>query len=408
MFIKKLCAVFLALSLMTAAISTDDAAASVVSPGNWSMGDSFNLVYGTGNSVKYTYGEIQNLYLNNYYNVQSTEMDIENSNLLYQKYSLEFDKINNDIVNIKKLLDPNKDVTEYQKQLADLTAQKAEMYSNKENSIITYNNSSVYRNIQRTAQLSLFRDDIYNMKLLYEKGLVQKRLAEYARLQGNSKEINKSKDMAFQSDIDLHNADYDYYISQQELLTQQVNTNAENVLSSSAMDTTKAVTISVPVASIRAIPLKNFSEVEKSFYLNDYKNMQMGEKVRILDGKISILKEYYKDSSNEIKLAVNEKKQAELEARKWLIQRRALLQNYYSQYKSKYYEVNIKEKKANALYQKYIILLNKYNYKLATELSLKDAEVNYKIAAQEAWDSLCGYVEALGKIEKAISGNINP
>lgn len=407
MFIKKLCTVFLALSLMTVAISTADAA-SVVSLGNWSMGDSFNLVYGTGNSVKYTYGEIQNLYLNNYYNVQSTEMDIENSNLLYQKYSLEFDKINNDIVNIKKLMDQNKDVAEYQKQLADLTAQKAEMYSNKENSIITYNNSSVYRNIQRTAQLSLFRDDIYNMKLLYEKGLVQKTLAEYARLQGNSKEINKSKDMAFQSDIDLHNADYDYYISQQELLTQQVNTNTENVLSSSAMDTTKAVTISVPVASIRAIPLKNFSEVEKSFYLNDYKNMQMGEKVRILDGKISILKEYYKDSSNEIKLAVNEKKQAELEARKWLIQRRALLQNSYSQYKNKYYEVNIKEKKANALYQKYIILLNKYNYKLATELSLKEAEVNYKIAAQEAWDSLCGYVEALGKIERAISGSISP
>lgn len=406
MLIKKLCTVFLALSLMTAAISTS--AASVVSSGNWSMGDSFNLVYGTGNSVKYTYGEIQNLYLNNYYNVQSTEMDIENSNLLYQKYSLEFDKINNDIVNIKKLIAPNKDAAEYQKQLADLTAQKAEMYSNKENSIITYNNSAVYRNIQRTAQLSLFRDNIYNTKLLYEKGLVQKILAEYARLQGNSKEINKSKDMAFQSDIDLHSADYDYYISQQELLTQQVNTNTENVLSSSAMDTTKAVTISVPVASIRAIPLKNFSEVEKSFYLNDYKNMQMGEKVRILDGKISILKEYYKDSSNEIKLAVNEKKQAELEARKWLIQRRALLQNYYSQYKSKYYEVNTKEKKANALYQKYIILLNKYNYKLATELSLKDAEVNYKIAAQEAWDSLCGYVEALGKIERAISGSISP
>ncbi|AEY66866.1 hypothetical protein [Clostridium sp. BNL1100] len=407
MFIKKFCAVILALSMMTAS-SSATGAASVVSLGSWSMGDSFNLVYGTGNSTKYTYDEMQNLYLNNYYNVQSTEMDIENSSLLYQQYSLEFDKINNDIINIKKLIDQNKDVVENQQVLADLITQKAELYVNKETSIFIYNNSSLYRNIQRTSQLSLFRDNIYNMKLLYEKGLVQKTLAEFARLQANSKEINKSKDMAFQSDIDLYNADYDYYISQQELLTQQVNTNMENLLSSSGMDTSRAVTISVPVAPIKAIPFKKFPDVEKSFYLNDYKSMQMGDKIRILDGKISILKECYKDSSNEIKLAVNEKKQAELEARRWFVQRRALLQNYYSDYKSKYYEIDIKEKKANALYQKYIIQLNKYNYKLATELSLKEAEVNYKTAALEVWDSLCGYVEALGKIEKAISGNISP
>ncbi len=406
MFIKKLCTVVLALFLMSASVSTASAA-SVVTLGSWSMGDSFNLVYGTGNSTKYTYNEIQNLYINNYYNVQSTEMDIENSNLLYQQYSLKFDKVNNDIENIKKLIDPNKDVAEYQQQLADLIIQKAELYVNKENSIITYNNSSPYRNIQRTSQLTLFRDNLYSTKFLYEKALVQKTLAEYARLQATSKEINKSKDMAFQSDIDLHNADYDYYINQQELLTAQVNTNTENLLGSCGMDTARVVTISVPVASIRAIPLKSFSDVEKSFYLNDYKNMQMGERIRILDGKISILKEYYKDSSNEVKLAVNEKKLAELEARRWLVQRRTLLQNYYSEYKSKSYEVNIKEKKANALYQKYIILLNKYNYKLASELSLKEAEVNYKTAALEAWASLCGYVEALGKIEKAISGNIS-
>ncbi|EPR12005.1 hypothetical protein [Ruminiclostridium papyrosolvens] len=405
MFKKKLCTVLLTLFLMTAAIGTTDAA-SVVSLGSWNLGDSFDLVYGTENSTKYTYDEMQNLYLNNYYNVQCTEMDIENSNLLYQQYSLEFDKINNNIINIKKLIDQNKDVVENQQQLADLIIQKAVLYVNKETSIFTYNNSSVYRNIQRTSQLSEFRDNLFKTKLIYEKSLVQKNMAEYARLQANSKEINKSKDMAFQSDIDLYNADYDYYISQQELHTQQVNTNMENLLSSCGMDTARAVTISVPVAPIRAIPIKKFIDAEKSFYLNDYKSMQMGERIRILDGKVSILKEYYKDSSNEIKLAVNEKKQAELEARRWLVQRKALLQNYYSDYKSKYYEVDIKEKKANALYQKYIILLNKYNYKLATELSLKEAEVNYKIATQEAWDSLCGYVEALGKIEKAISGNI--
>ncbi len=407
MLIKKLCTVVLALFLMSASVSTAGSA-SVVPLGSWSMGDSFNLVYGTGNSTKYTYNEIQNLYINNYYNVQSTEMDIENSNLLYQQYSLEFDKVNNDIENMKKLIDQNKDVAEYQQQLADLIIKKAELYVNKENSIITYNNSSAYRNIQRTSQLSLFRDNLYSTKLLYEKALVQKTLAEYARLQATSIEINKSKDMAFQSDIDLHNADYDYYISQQELLTQQVNTNTENLLSSCGMDTARAITIIVPVTSIRAITIKKISDVEKSFYLNDYKNIQMGERIRILDGKISILKEYYKDSSNEVKLAVNEKKLAELEARRWLVQRRALLQNHYSDYKNKYYEVDIKEKKANALYQKYIIQLNKYNYKLASELSLQEAEVNYKIAAQEVWESLCGYVEALGNIEKAISGNISP
>ncbi len=406
MFKKRFRIFLIVLIILTAPINSVRAA-YVVPLESWSMGDSFNLVYGTGNLTKYTYDEIQNLYLNNYYNVQSTEMDIETSSLLYQQYSMEYDKVNNDIINIKKLIDQNKDVAEYQQQLADLIIQKAELYANKETSIITYNNSALYRNIQRTSQLSLFRDNLYSTKLLYEKGLVQKTLAEYARLQATSKEITKSKDMAFQSDIDLYNADYDYYISQQELLTQQVNSNMENLLSSCGMEPSRAVTISVPVTVLRAIPLKNYSDVEKSFYLNDYKNMQLGEKLRILEGKISILKEYYKDSSYQVKVAVNEKKQAELEARKWLVQRRILLQNYYSAYKNKYIEAGIKEKKANALYQKYIILKNRYNYKLTTEISLKESEVNYKTAAQEAWDSLCGYVEALGKIEKAISGNIS-
>ncbi|WP_024833565.1 hypothetical protein [Ruminiclostridium josui] len=407
MFIKRLCTVLLAVSLMTASISTTGAA-SVVSPGTWSIGDSFNLVSGTGNQANYTYDEMCNLYLNNYYNVQGTEIDIENSNLLYQQYSVEFDKINNDIASIKKLIDKDKDNVEYQQKLGELITQKAELYVNKETSIITYNNSSRYRDIQRASQISEFRDNIFKTKLIYEKSLIQKTMAEYAKLQANTKEISKSKDMAFQSDIDIYNADYDYYISQQELLTQKVNSNMENLLSSCGIDMSRALTIKVTLAPIRAISLKKFSDIEKSFYLNDYKNMQMGERLRILEGKISILKEYYKDSSNEVKLAVNEKKQAELEARRWLIERRALLQNYYSDYKNKYYEFNIKEKKANALYQKYIILLNKYNYKLATELSLKEAEVNYKIAAQEVWDSLFGYVEALGKIEKAVSGNVSP
>ena len=402
---KKFSIVILVLFLLAAPINAVRAA-YVVPLDKWSLGDSFTLQYGTGNSTKYTYDEMQNLYLNNYYNVQSTEIDIENSNLLYHQYSLELDKVNNDIVNIKKLIEQNKDVDEYQKQLADLITLKAELYVEKETSKFMYNNSDLYRNIKRTSQLSLFRDNIFNTKLLYEKGLVQKTLAEYARLQANAREINKSKDMAFQSDIDLYTADYDYYISRQELLTQQVSANMENLLSSSGMDTARAVTISVPVAPLRVIPLKNYSDVEKSSYFNDYKSMQLGEKLRILDGKISILKEYYKDSSNEVKLALNEKKQAELEARRWLVQRRAILQNYYSAYKNKYVEAGIKEKKAKALYQKYLIIINKYIYNLATELSLKKAEVDYKSAEQEAWDIFCGYVEQLGKIEKAISGNI--
>ncbi len=407
MFIKKFSIVLIVLIMLIAPINIVTAA--YVAPlDSWSLGESFNLVFGTGNSTQYSYNEVQNLYLNNYNNVQTTEIEIENSNLLYQQYSMQFDLINSDIINIKKLIDQNKDVDEYQKQLADMITQKAELYVNKETSIITYNNSALYRNIQRTSLLAAFRDTIYNSKLMYEKSLVQKTLAEYSRLQANSKEINKSKNMAFQSDIDFYNADYDYYISQQELLTQQVNSNLENILSNCGMDTARAVTISVPVATIRAISLKNFSDVEKSFYLNDYKNMQFGEKQRILDTKIGILKEYYKDTSIQVKLAVNEKKQVEQEARKWLIQRRTLLQNYYSNYKNKYIEVGIKEKKANALYQKYKILLNKYNYKLASEISLKEAEVNYRAAAQEVWDSFCGYIEALGEIEKAISGNISP
>lgn len=397
--------VLLVFSMMTAPINAVGAA-YVVPLQSWGLGDAFDIVYGTGNPTKYTYDEIRNLYLNNYNNVQITEMDIENSSLLYQQYSMEFDKINNEIINIKKLIDQNKDVDEYQKQLADLVTQKAELYVNRETSVFIYNSSSLYRNIQRTSQLSVFRDNIYKTKIMYEKGLVQKTMAEYCKLQANSEEINKSKDMAFQSDIDLYKADYDYYISQQELLTQQVNTNMENLLNSCGMDRTRTVTISVPVASIRAIPLKNFSDIEKSSCFNDFKSMQLGERIRILDGKISILKEYYKDSSNQVKLTINQKKQAELEARRWLAQRRALLQNYYSFYKNKYYEAGIKEKKANALYQKYTILRNKYNYKLATELSMKEAEVNYETAVLEAWDSLYRYVEALGKIEKAISGTI--
>jgi hypothetical protein len=363
-------------------------------------------------------------------------MYIENNDLLYQQYSLEFDSTNEDISDTRKLIEQNNSLAlsyqneadtstgskrdeavrnvqqcllnseAYQKELADLIAQKAELYVQKESCLFIYNNGDKLRNINRISQITDFRDNIYKTKVLNENYLLQKTLVQYAGLQVKAEDTNKSKGMSFQTDVDYYNADVDYYTNQQEFYNLQANENLESLLDNSDVDITKSTIITVRTADLRSQPLKIYSDVEKNSFLNDYKSMQLGDKIRILDGKISILKEYYPDSSIKVKLAQNEKKQAELEGRKWFVQRKTLIKDYYAEYSSKYNEIGINEKKAKAFYQKYIILLNKYNYGIATELSVKEAEVNYKKAAQEAWNSMYDYSEALGKVEKAISGSI--
>lgn len=436
MYTKKLCFIVLVILILSVVIGTTGAAAPVVPIGNWGLEDSFNLVYGMRNSTTYTYSEMQNLYINNYKNVQSTEMYIENNDLLYQQYSLEFDSTNEDISDTRKLIEQNNSLAlsyqneadtstgskrdeavrnvqqcllnseAYQKELADLIAQKAELYVQKESCLFIYNNGDKLRNINRISQITDFRDNIYKTKVLNENYLLQKTLVQYAGLQVKAEDTNKSKGMSFQTDVDYYNADVDYYTNQQEFYNLQANENLESLLDNSDVDITKSTIITVRTADLRSQPLKIYSDVEKNSFLNDYKSMQLGDKIRILDGKISILKEYYPDSSIKVKLAQNEKKQAELEGRKWFVQRKTLIKDYYAEYSSKYNEIGINEKKAKAFYQKYIILLNKYNYGIATELSVKEAEVNYKKAAQEAWNSMYDYSEALGKVEKAISGSI--
>jgi hypothetical protein len=422
--------------ILSAATVTASAAAPVVPLGNWGLGDSFSIRYGTNDFLAYTYEFVQDRYIDNSQEPQVTDLYLENNYLQYQQYGLQLDDINAAVSDYKQLAEQANELAEtyrqeadtstgaakeeavkkmqeclinaesYKESMADSISQKAELYVQKENCYFIYNNSSDYRKIKQASQTAGYRESIYNLELLDKKYYAQGTLAEYARLQADAENINKSKELSFQSDVDFYNADFDYYTNQQDMIKQQYNAAFELLLNTADLSLAKGTSITADVRKLRVISLKSYSSVESSSFLYDFKGRQLQDKVRILDGKISILKEYYLDSSNLVKIAQNEKKLATLEMNQWILQRRAILQKYYSDYKGKYYELAANEKKTKALYEKYVILLNKYNYNLVSRLSLKEAEVNYIQSSLTAWNSMYEYVIALGKIEKAMCGGI--
>lgn len=413
-------------------------ATPVIPLGSWSLGDSYEIRYGQENVKAYSYEDLQNSYIKNCIDTKNIELNLQTNELQYQQYTLQLSSISSSIEKYKQLAEQynalaktyedemnqatgsQKDTAaqnmqhsllnaqSYELQIAEAVSQKAEIYVQKENCLFINTNATMFRNQQLITQLSQFRTSVYEIKLLDEKYDEQGTLSEYAKLQENAQNINKVKDMSFQTDVDFYNADFEYCINQQEMFKQQFNNTFEELLNSANIMTTtsQGIAIKTDLRGLRALALISYNSIESNSNASDLKLKQLADKLRIINGKINILKEYYTDNSNQVKLALNEKTLAALELNKWIIQRKEIIQNTYAIYKSKYNEIGINEKKAKAQYEKYVILLNKYNFGLTSRILVKEAELNYVQSNLTAWNTLMEYTNALGRVENCMSGSI--
>ena len=403
----------------------------------WSLEDTYKISYGEGKFTTYDYSDFQELYNKNSFDEQISRLSLENNNLQYQQYCLQYDSICDSIVEYKQLVAKYKALAKtyedemnssegaqketaqqnmeqslltaknYESELASAVLQKAEIYVNRENSRFIINNEVTLRNQQYVSKTTNFRNSVYELKMLDEKSDLQGVYAEYAKLKENEQSINKSKDMAFQADVDFYSSDYDYYTNEQQLAKRQYDNQFEQLLSSSGRSAvTQGTVIKININSLRGIPLVSFDTLESSIKLTDIKDKQFDDKHRIIDIKINILKEYYSETSNEVKQAQNEKLQISMEHNKWVIKRMNIIKNAHALYRSKYYEIAINEKKTKALHDKYIILLNKYNFGLTDKITVKEAELNYMQNKFSLWNTIYEFSNAYSIIEKYISGNI--
>ena len=403
----------------------------------WSLEDTYRISYGEGKFTTYDYSDFQDLYNKNSFDEQINKLSLENNNLQYQQYCHQYDNIEGRIAEYKQLVAKYKALAKnyedemnssegaqketaqqnmeqslltaktYESELASAVLQKAEIYVNRENSRFIINNEVTLRNQQYVSQTTNLRNSVYELKMLDEKYDLQGVYAEYAKLKENEQSINKSKDMAFQADVDFYSSDYDYYTNEQQLVKRQYDNQFEQLLSNSGRSAvSQGTVIKININSLRGIPLVSFETLESSIKLTDTKDMQLDDKHRIIDGKINILKEYYSETSNEVKQAQNEKLQISMEHNKWAIKRMNIIKNAHALYRSKYYEIAINEKKTKALHDKYIILLNKYNFGLTDKITVKEAELNYMQNKFNLWNTIHEFSNAYSIIEKYISGNI--
>lgn len=382
-------------------------ATPVIQLGNWGLENSFEIRYGYDNFKAYTYNEIQNLYNENNLDAKSNEIYLESNYIQYQQYDIQLQNICQNIQKYKQLIQEDGDMAKlYEQELAAAIVQKAEIYVKKENCFFIHNNATAYRHQQLIAQLSQLRNSIFEIKFLKENNQAVEIFAEYAKLQADTQTINKSKDLAFQTDIDFYTADFDYYINQKDLILQQFNNSFEQLLSNSNITTSLGIIINIDTQRLRNLGPKSFATVENDSNLNDIKKKQLENRINILDEKINILKEYYTEDSSQVQLTQKERELAALELKKWMIERKRLLLGTYAEYKNRYYEIAINEKKVKVQHEKYIILLNKYNFGLNDRISVKEAEINYVKSSLAAWKTLYEYANALGRIDMFMSGKI--
>lgn len=434
--LSKIVLVCICVMLMNSSTAADLTNQNVIKLGNWSLENAFSLCYGEGKTTTYTYSDIQKLYNASCINKQINELVLENNDLQFQQYNLQYESICDSITEYKQLVSQYTDLAKnyetemntstgdekdkaqqnmqnnillaktYEAELASAILKKAEIYVNRENCLFIKNNTTILKNQQYVSQKIDLRNSIYELKLLREKYDLQGTYAEYAKLQENEQSINKSKDMAFQVDVDIFSSDYDYYINQQDLVKNQFDNQFEQLLSNAGISTKEGVVINnKDIKSIQDEPFISYEALEDS-NLNDIKKMQLKDKYRIIDGKIEILKEHYSDTSNEVKLAQNEKTQLSLEYNNWITQRKNILKYSHLLYRSKYNEISINERKARAEHDKYIILLNKFNFGLIDKLTVKKAELSYMQSNFNLWNTIYEFAITYSNIEKCLSGKI--
>ena len=435
---KRMIKGIIAFAIMLSTIGVASYCAVLYPISDWNLGDTYTVSYGSSSNVKYTVNELLQLYMNNSPGYKSidlsfsiNELQCEKDELVLQSCNENIQTYNDLIVQYQNLADlyqaqvdaalPGSDeqiqaqanlescllsIQTYQSQLIAAAKQKAEAYTQFESDSFIKENAPLIKSQEQFKQQAACKESCVYLITMEEQSTLLENTANYASMVYSIERTNLSNGRSTQIDVDYADAEYQFQLSQKEALNDNYKNSFKSLLREAGVNDSQDTRIEIDIKSMRPHTIIDYDIVEDSFIANDIKEKQLAENISIIDGKIDILNDYLPSDSVDISLELKQKELAILEHDKWLLERKAQLQIAYSTYEKEFDQVDIKEKAAEAQYQKYHVVLNKYNLGLISKIELQKTLLAYSQSKLDAWKAFYEYVCAFNVIERIIRGSI--
>jgi outer membrane protein TolC len=289
----------------------------------------------------------------------------------------------------------------YQSYLTEAITQKAEIYVQRENYLFINNNKDILRIQDQKKTISEFKEKCLYLIVLKENYNLASSSVDYNSLLYQINRASFYQGRATQMDVDYHEAELLIANNNRELVLSSYNNLFKYILRMVNISENQNTGIRFDIKALNRI---QFETAYNSFQQNDIKKKQLESNILIVDGKIDILDDIYDEQSNILAIEKKKKEIALFELDNWLLDRTITFNNLYSDYESKYDDVNLQEKKAAAQQKKYTVVLNKFNLGLVSRIELEEARLKLRQSELDAWTAFYEYIKAYNRIELAILG----
>lgn len=413
-------------------------ATNLASISNWSFSDSYLVTCGEGKNINYTLDEFIEMYkksgayyksidvsfsLNDLYLAQlDSQLSVQNG--IITQYRQSISQYETQISYYQNIMDSyaedsdewkeaksNRDtclinLQTYESYLNEALVQKADIYVQRENYQFIKNNKDILRSQEQQKKISEIKEKCFSLIVLKENYNLANSSVDYNSLLYQISRANLYQGRATQIDVDYYEAEFMLADNNRESVLSSYNNLFKHIIRIADISENQNTGIRFDIKSIREHKLISFDTVYNSFIQNDIKTKQMENNISIIDGKIDILDDFYNEQASILEIENKQKDIAVMELDKWLIERRMAINNLYSDYKSKYDAVNLREKKTSAQYKKYTVALNKHNLGLISGIELEEAKLKLRQSELEAWQALYEYIKAYDAIKLAMLGLI--
>lgn len=352
-------------------------ATNLVSISNWSLGESYLVTYGEGQKVNYSLDELMQMYKSSGAEYRKIEPSYQLNDLylsqLNNQLSAQDDMINQYRQSISQnealvsyyqnLMDTytegsdewnatksNKDTCQlnlsaYQNYLTEAITQKAEIYVQRENYRFINDNKDVLRLQEQKRNICELKEKCLSLIVLKENINLADSSVEYNNLLYQINKASLSQGRATQMDVDYHEAELLIANNNRELVLSSYNNLFKYILRMVNISENQNTGIRFDIKALRQLNRIQFETAYNSFQQNDIKKKQLESNILIVDGKIDILDDIYDEQSNILAIEKKKKEIALFELDNWLLDRTITFNNLYSDYESKYDDVNLQEKK---------------------------------------------------------------
>lgn len=411
-------------------------AANLVSISNWSLSESYLVNYGEGKKINYSMDEIIQMYKNSgaeYRKIEAayqlnalylTQLDNQLSaqDGIINQYRHSISQYEAQINYYQSLMDSYSEDSDewkeaknhrdtclsnlntYQSYLTEAITQKAEIYVQRENYLFINNNKDILRIQDQKKTISEFKEKCLYLIVLKENYNLASSSVDYNSLLYQINRASFYQGRATQMDVDYHEAELLIANNNRELVLSSYNNLFKYILRMVNISENQNTGIRFDIKALRQLNRIQFETAYNSFQQNDIKKKQLESNILIVDGKIDILDDIYDEQSNILAIEKKKKEIALFELDNWLLDRTITFNNLYSDYESKYDDVNLQEKKAAAQQKKYTVVLNKFNLGLVSRIELEEARLKLRQSELDAWTAFYEYIKAYNRIELAILG----